>query len=168
MAQIVLGAGCFWGSEAYYEQLIGVESTEVGYAQGQTDNPTYQQVCTQTTGYAEVVKVIYDEHRISLGAILDHYFRIIDPTSLNRQGNDRGSQYRTGIYYTNPADRIIIEQEITRQQESYSQPIVVEVEKLDRYYPAEQYHQEYLKKNPGGYCHIDLNLASPAEKKDGY
>lgn len=163
--EIVVAGGCFWGVEEYYQRLKGVIATETGYAQGIKDNPTYEEVCTMTTDHAEVVKVTYDADVISLEKILEHLFRMIDPISLNQQGGDVGTQYRTGVYYTNNADLPIIKAFITKEQQAYSAPIAVEVEKLTKMWPAEEYHQTYLQKNPSGYCHINFSLIKPNELK---
>jgi peptide-methionine (S)-S-oxide reductase len=166
MKQIWLAGGCFWGIEAYFMQLKGVISTRVGYGQGVTSQPTYQQVCTGMTGYTEVCEVTYDEQVLSLLEILEHFFRIIDPTTLNRQGPDRGTQYRTGVYYTVAEEKTAITEFIEKMQASYTELIVVEVEPVGRFFPAEDYHQKYLEKTPGGYCHVNLNLAKPNERKE--
>lgn len=151
---IYLAGGCFWGTEHYMALIDGVVDTEVGYANSNTPNPTYKEVCTGKTNAAETVKVTYKPEEVPLELLLDLYFLTIDPTSLNQQGNDRGTQYRTGIYYTDPADREVIENFIDRVRHNYDAPIVVEVEPLQNFYPAEDYHQDYLDKNPTGYCHI--------------
>lgn len=153
-SEIYLAGGCFWGVEHYFAQINGVEKTCVGYANGHTENPTYQEVCTQTTGFAETVHIVYNPEVISLNYLLKMYFDIIDPTSVNRQGGDVGDQYRTGIYYTNHQDLPIINSAIAKLQEKYDLPIAVEVKPLINFYKAEDYHQQYLEKNPGGYCHI--------------
>ncbi|SMD05218.1 peptide-methionine (S)-S-oxide reductase MsrA [Sporomusa malonica] len=165
MKQIWLAGGCFWGVEAYFCQLKGVLATRVGYGQGVTDQPTYKQVCTGMTGYTEVCKVTYDEKVLPLMQILEHFFRIIDPTTLNRQGPDRGTQYRTGLYYTTDEEKAVIVDFIEKMQSRYNDPIVVEVEPVGRFFPAEDYHQKYLEKTPGGYCHVNLNLVKPDERK---
>jgi len=159
--KIWLAGGCFWGVEAYLDQLKGVLATRVGYGQGKSENPTYQEVCAGMTGHTEICEVTYDETQLPLPQLLEHFFRIIDPTTLNRQGPDRGSQYRTGVYYGDEAEREVILAFIGKKQAMYSQPIVVEVEASRSFYPAEDYHQKYLQKNPGGYCHINLGLAKP-------
>lgn len=159
-SEIYLAGGCFWGTEHFLKQIRGVESTEAGYANGNTKNPTYEEVCHNNTGFAETVKVVYNPQEVSLGLILDLYFKTIDPTSINRQGNDRGSQYRTGIYYTNPADLPVIRNAISALEKNYVKPIVVEVEPLKNFYKAEGYHQDYLDKHPGGYCHISPDRKS--------
>lgn len=163
---IYLAGGCFWGLEAYMERIAGVADAVSGYANGEKANPTYDEVI-RGSGHAETVKVTYDADRISLATLLKHYFRVIDPTSLNRQGNDRGVQYRTGIYATYTADSAVINAAVKEQQAKYNKPIVVETKPLDNFYEAEEYHQDYLVKNPNGYCHIDLRLADvplPAEE----
>ena len=165
MNKIILAGGCFWGVEAYFAQLKGVTSTRVGYIDGNKPNPTYEEVCDGRATHAEAVEIYYDD--LSLESILDHYFRIIDPTSLNKQGNDRGVQYRTAIYTSNVDTLQKIAQWITGKQREYSQPIVVQLKPESPFYEAEKYHQEYLKKNPFGYCHIDLNLAKKEERKEG-
>jgi peptide-methionine (S)-S-oxide reductase len=165
MKKIWLAGGCFWGVEAYFQQLKGVLGTRVGYGQGNTPEPTYQQVCSGTTGHTEVCEITYDEELLSLRKIVEHFFRIIDPMTLNRQGPDRGTQYRSGVYYSDERERKIILDFIKQQQPSYPEPIVVEVEPVKNFYVAEVYHQEYLKKTPGGYCHVNLLLAKPEERK---
>lgn len=165
MKKIWFAGGCFWGIEAYFAQLKGVENTRVGYSQGTTGRPTYQQVCTGLTGHAEVCEVTYDEKILSLPKLLEHFFRVIDPTTLNRQGPDVGTQYRTGVYYASEEDKEVIINFINEMQLRYSAPIVVEVEPVGHFFPAEDYHQSYLVKTPGGYCHINLSLAKPDECK---
>ncbi|WP_065238753.1 bifunctional peptide-methionine (S)-S-oxide reductase MsrA/peptide-methionine (R)-S-oxide reductase MsrB [Gallibacterium genomosp. 3] len=157
-AEIYLAGGCFWGLEAYFSAIVGVLDAESGYANGDSENPSYQQVC-QGSGHAETVKVTYDAKQLSLKTILEYYFRVIDPTSLNKQGHDQGIQYRTGIYYTHPEQKPIIDAAMAQEQTKWQQPLVVEVQPLQSYYPAEEYHQDYLAKNPNGYCHIDLRKA---------
>jgi peptide methionine sulfoxide reductase msrA/msrB len=159
IAEIYLAGGCFWGVEAYMERIHGVIDTISGYANGKTENPRYEDVIYRGTGHAETVKVIYDRDKVSLETLLKYYFKIIDPISLNKQGNDIGTQYRTGIYYTNEEDKKIVEKAIEQLQKNYSQKIVVEAVSLTRFDEAEEYHQDYLKKNPRGYCHIDLSKA---------
>lgn len=154
---IYLAGGCFWGVQAYFSKLPGVIKTEVGYANGKTQNPTYKEVSTGNTGFAETVYVEYNNKEISLPDILLHYFDVVDVTTLNRQAHDTGTQYRSGIYYTDEKDKEIIENVIKQEQKKYKKPIVTEVEKLENFYLAEEYHQKYLDKNPGGYCHIDLS-----------
>lgn len=154
MAEIYLAGGCFWGMEKYLQAIRGVHSTQVGYANGKTMNPTYEQVCHENTGHAETVRVQYDPSVVPLTFILNLYFEAIDPTAVNRQGGDTGVQYRTGIYYVNKIDRPVIQQSLEELQKKYRQPLAVEVMPLENFSPAEAYHQKYLDKNPGGYCHI--------------
>nr|WP_269142398.1 peptide-methionine (S)-S-oxide reductase MsrA [Proteiniclasticum sediminis] len=155
---IALAGGCFWGIDEFFSRKEGVLLTKSGYANGTVENPTYEQVCTGKTGHAETVWVEYDETETNLELLLTKFFKVIDPTSLNKQGNDVGTQYRTGIYYTSEEDRPVIEAFIEGRRAKYAAPIVVEVEPLKNFYPAEEYHQDYLKKNPRGYCHIDLSI----------
>ena len=157
MAEIYLAGGCFWGLEEYFSRIEGIKKTTVGYANGQVESTNYQLI--HQTDHAETVHLIYDEKRISLREILLYYFRVIDPLSVNKQGNDVGRQYRTGVYYTNQADKSVIEQVFTEQEKQLGQKIAVELEPLRHYVLAEDYHQDYLKKNPGGYCHINVNDA---------
>lgn len=154
MAEIYLGGGCFWGTEQYIEAIKGVQETEVGYANGNTENPTYEDVCYRKTGHAEVVKVVYDPSALPLEFLLELYYESVNPTAVNRQGGDVGRQYRTGIYYIDEADRPAIERSIEKLQTGYKEPIAIEVEPLRNYTRAEEYHQKYLQKNPGGYCHV--------------
>ena len=157
---IYLAGGCFWGLEAYMERVDGVVDAVSGYANGRDDvvDPSYEQVINGS-GHAETVKVTYDADKIDLETVLKYYFRVIDPTSLNRQGNDRGAQYRTGIYYADKSDKAIIDKALGSLQGKYQQKIVVEEQPLKNFALAESYHQDYLAKNPNGYCHVDLSLA---------
>ncbi|MCL1990551.1 MAG: peptide-methionine (S)-S-oxide reductase MsrA [Defluviitaleaceae bacterium] len=155
---IYLAGGCFWGTDAYMARVHGVAETESGYANGHALLPvTYEGVCTETTGYAETVKVVYDETRVNLTHLLDEFFSITNPTTLNKQANDIGTRYRSGIYYVDEADVPVIEAVIANVQKSYDQPVVTTVEPLTSYQPAEAYHQNYLEKNPNGYCHVKFN-----------
>lgn len=165
MKQIVIAGGCFWGVEAYYAQLKGMIDTQVGYANGTINNPSYKQVKAGDTGYVEVVKLNYDENIIPLEKILEHLFRFIDPTSLNKQGEDEGTQYRTGVYYEDELDMEKTLAYFTLRQTDYDQPIVVEVKRLENFFTAEEYHQKYLDKNPTGYCHVNFGVIRPEEKK---
>ncbi|MBN7773971.1 peptide-methionine (S)-S-oxide reductase MsrA [Clostridium aminobutyricum] len=162
--EIVLAGGCFWGLERYLEEIKGVEKTEVGYANGKTADPTYQEVCQLDTGHAETVKVVYDPEEITLKRLLSFYFKVIDPTSLNKQGNDIGTQYRTGIYYVDEKDRAVIIEAIQELQKEYEKPIAIEIIELDNYFKAEEYHQKYLNKHPMGYCHIGKEWFEYAKK----
>lgn len=159
LCSIYLAGGCFWGVEAYFRRITGVLDVVSGYANGSFASPSYEQVITGS-GHAETVQVIYDSKLIDLETLLAHYFRIIDPTSLNQQGNDKGVQYRTGIYHVNTADKAVIDRALANLQLYFTAPIVVENLPLQHFYPAESYHQDYLGKNPYGYCHIDINLAN--------
>lgn len=163
---IYLAGGCFWGTEHFIKQINGVINTEVGYANGNTENPSYQQVCSHTTGFAETVKVNFDTGRLDLKTLLNLYFMTIDPTSLNRQGGDSGDQYRTGIYYVDTKDLATIKQEIAALSKKYDKPIVIEVQPMKNFYRAEDYHQDYLAKNPQGYCHIKPELFALARNSN--
>jgi len=163
-ATIYFAGGCFWGTEHFFKQIEGVTATEVGYANGHIKNPTYEQVVQNNTGFAETVKVSYDAESVDLNRLVDLYFKSIDPTSLNKQGNDRGTQYRTGIYYTQEEQLPLIKQAMATVAKQYALPIVVEVTPLENFYTAEDYHQDYLDKNPNGYCHISPALFELARK----
>jgi len=157
MNTITFAGGCFWGVEEYFSRIDGVLDTSVGYANGHTKEPTYEAVCTGKTGHSEAVSISYNPDIVTLKDLLKAYWAIIDPTILNRQGPDKGTQYRTGIYYTDPSDLQTIKESLNEEQLNYSEPIVTEVLPLEYYFNAEGYHQDYLKKNPGGYCHIKLD-----------
>ena len=153
MKTIYLAGGCFWGVQRYFDQFDGVRETEVGYANGPDRAPSYQEVC-KNSGHAETVKIVYDEDRIGTEALLDFYFNVIDPLSVNRQGHDEGIQYRTGIFYDDETLLPAIRTVCAREEEKAGQKLAVVVEPLKNFYSAEEYHQKYLEKNPGGYCHI--------------
>ena len=153
MKTIYLAGGCFWGMQKYFDQFDGVLRTEAGYANGPDRAPTYQEVCADS-GHAETVRIDYDEDRITLKEILDRYFMVIDPLSVNRQGHDEGIQYRTGIYYTEDSQIPEIRGVYDREEAKAGTKLAVEVEPLHNFFAAEEYHQKYLDKNPGGYCHI--------------
>ena len=157
LREIFFAGGCFWGVESYFSQVPGVRSATVGYANGDTANPSYQEVCTGKTGHAETVHLVYDPNQVSLQTLTEHFFLIINPLTLNRQGNDSGSQYRSGVYYTDESDLELLQQVRDAEQEKYTAPIQTELLPLRCYYLAEDYHQDYLEKNPGGYCHIDFS-----------
>lgn len=157
LESIYLAGGCFWGLEAYLTRIPGVYDATSGYANGRTQNPSYEDLIYNNSGHAETVHVTYDPKIVSLETILDYYFNVVDPTSLNKQGNDRGVQYRSGVYFENEEDETIIINRIEKEQMLYDDQIVVEVKPLEHYYLAETYHQDYLEKNPNGYCHIDIN-----------
>ena len=170
--EIYLAGGCFWGVEEFMSRIDGVVNVTSGYANGSTDTPSYEDVLYKETGHAETVHVQYDASIVSLDDLLTYFFKVVDPTSLNKQGNDRGTQYRSGIYYTDEADLPIIEKAMEKVDLNYAEPIVVQVMPLDGYYLAEEYHQDYLVKNPNGYCHIDVTIADepleePTLKTDG-
>ncbi len=184
MAEIYLAGGCFWGTEHYFKNIDGVIATETGYANGSEDfmeslrrdqapapasggsassgapvkGPTYEQVYTDTTGFAETVRVTYDPEVLPLGELLEDYFCAIDPLSVNRQGEDRGTRYRTGIYYVNEADIPIIKRAMASQEDFYGRPLAVESGPLTSFFPAEERHQDYLDKNPEGYCHLNMKM----------
>lgn len=162
--EIYLAGGCFWGTEKYLQSVQGVISTSVGYANGNTENPTYQEVCHNNTGHAETVHVVYDPEKIDLAFILELYYDVINPTSVNKQGADVGSQYRTGIYYVDQEDLPVIKESLQKLQEKYDKPVAIEAEPLKNYYLAEEYHQKYLDKNPTGYCHIRPDKFEKARK----
>ncbi len=165
MKKAYLAGGCFWGVEHYFSLIKGIIDVESGYAQSKIENPTYEQVCSGMTSAAEAVLVTYDESIISYKQILQHFFKAIDPTSLNRQGPDIGSQYRSGIYYLTDEESKIAREVIAESQQDYSKKIVVEVEKFKNYYKAEEHHQDYLVKNPNGYCHINFNIIDEKDLK---
>lgn len=154
MNKIYLAGGCFWGVEEYFSRLNGVTNTTVGYANSDTKNPTYEEICEHKINAIETVLVEFDESIISLSIILDKFFSIIDPTSIDKQGEDVGYQYKTGIYYIDTKFINTINNTISREQLKYDKKIQTQVAKLENFFDAEDYHQNYLKKNPNGYCHI--------------
>ncbi len=162
--EIYLAGGCFWGTEKYLQGVNGILETEVGYANGNTENPTYEEVCHYNTGHAEAVKVVYENTVIGLPFLLELYYDVINPVSINKQGNDIGSQYRTGIYFVQDEDEAIIRESIDKLQLKYEQKIAIEVKRVENYYRAEDYHQKYLDKNPQGYCHIGVDKFEKAKK----
>ncbi|WP_199883721.1 peptide-methionine (S)-S-oxide reductase MsrA [Anaerosinus massiliensis] len=164
LRKIYLAGGCFWGIEKYFSLIKGIQFTEVGYANGATENPSYEEVCTGKTGHAETVKIYYDIKEISLDFILKLFYDVIDPIAKNRQGNDIGSQYRTGIYYVEEKDRQQIINSLQVLQKRYEELLAIEVAPLRNYYAAENYHQKYLDKNPHGYCHIPHGKFTQAEQ----
>lgn len=155
---IYFAGGCFWGTEHYFKMIKGVVGTTVGYANSIMENPSYKDVCSGDTLAAETVKVDYDPSLVSLEFLTRMFFHAIDPTSLNRQGNDIGTQYRTGIYYTDNEDLAKIYKVFEEQRSTTEGEIVVEVKALQNFYAAEDYHQDYLDKNPDGYCHLPSTL----------
>lgn len=154
MDTIYLAGGCFWGVEKYFSLIPGVIATQTGYANGRTSNPTYEDVCRRQTGHAETVKIDYDPTVVTLPFLLEQYYAVIDPCAVNRQGNDVGAQYRTGIFYEKPEDASVVEQSLNDLQTRLGRPVAIESGPLQNYAPAEDYHQAYLDKNPYGYCHI--------------
>jgi peptide methionine sulfoxide reductase msrA/msrB len=163
--QIYLAGGCFWGLEKFLSHIAGVTSTSVGYANGRTAHPSYEEVKSQAAGHAETVRVEYDDEKLRLEELLALFFEAIDPASLNRQGHDQGIQYRTGVYYTDEADKWIVEESVAyirKKLTPLGKTVVTETKRLENFYPAEEYHQKYLDKNPDGYCHIDAALFKKA------
>ena len=163
MKTIVFAGGCFWGVEAYFKQIEGVKDTRVGYIAGHGENPTYEEVC-EGSGHAEAVEIAYDEDALSLGTLLEHLFNIIDPTRINAQGPDVGVQYRSGVYNYTQKDRHVIDRFLKDKREEYDKPLQIELKSGLPFYEAEAYHQDYLEKNPSGYCHV--NLASVKNVKE--
>lgn len=161
--EIVFAGGCFWGVQEYFSRVPGVISTQTGYAQSGVPSPGYREVCSGRTGACEAVKIVYDPKQVSLSVLAKHLFRIIDPLALNRQGNDIGTQYRTGMYYLDESQFRDLEKIMQEEQRKYQRPLAVELLSLANFYPAEDYHQDYLKKNPGGYCHIDFSSLNDPE-----
>ena len=151
---IYFAAGCFWGAEKFFKLVDGVVETEVGFANGNTPDPTYKEVYTDTPGYAETVRVRFDSEMVSVEELVGLFLKIIDPFSLNKQGEDEGTRYRTGVYYANATDGESVESVISQLEETAGRPFAVERMPLRNFYPAEEMHQDYLDKNPGGYCHL--------------
>ena len=166
MKTIYLAGGCFWGMQKFLDQFEGVKETEVGYANGPDRAPSYREVC-DNSGHAETVRVAYDETVLSLSELLRFYFQVIDPVSVNRQGMDAGIQYRTGIYYTEESQLPEIEAVYREIEKQVKKPLAVEVRPLENFFSAELYHQKYLDKNPGGYCHIPTRYFHLAEQNRG-
>ena len=160
---IYFAGGCFWGVEAYFKQLNGVLKTTVGYANGSTAFPKYEDLKSGKADHAETVKIDYDDEVISLSKLLEHCLRFVDPYSVDQQGHDKGHQYRSGVYYTDLLDAVTAENYFSEHLEpNYA----IKIEKLCNFFKAEEYHQDYLTKNPGGYCHVNLNLIKGDEKKN--
>ena len=159
---LYIAGGCFWGVEEYFSRLKGVISTTAGYANGDKANPTYEEVKSHKYHHAEAVKIEYDDGIISLEKLLEHFLRFVDPYAINKQGEDEGEQYRSGVYFVDDAEEIKI---LSYFNIWLWRGFTIEVKKLVNFYPAEEYHQEYLKKNPKGYCHINLNLIKKDELK---
>ncbi|MDC4163191.1 peptide-methionine (S)-S-oxide reductase MsrA [Mycoplasma bradburyae] len=157
--KIYLAGGCFWGVQEYFRRTKRIIKSTVGYANCKPEfkNPTYKEVCSGLTGAVETVEIIYDDQIINLEEIIDLFLKVVDPTTLNYQANDKGTQYRSGFYFVDEADETIIKSKLAQAQGRYSKPIVTEVLKLQNYFEAEEYHQDYLVKNPSGYCHIKFD-----------
>lgn len=156
MKTVVIAGGCFWGTEELFRMRPGIIDTEVGYAGGDNENPTYE----RHPGHAEALQLTYADTQTNLGKLLDYFFQIHDPTTVNRQGNDVGSSYRSAIFYENEAEKQSAEDAIRRNQPQWEDPIVTTLEPLATFWPAEDYHQDYLQKNPGGYtCHFERTRA---------
>lgn len=153
---IYFAGGCFWGVEHFFKGVDGVLEAVPGYANGNTENPSYKEVYTDTTGHAETVKVTYNPDRVGLEMLLKLFFTVTDPLTLNRQGHDEGTRYRSGVFYADDEDRPVIEQAFRETESRLGVPIVTELEPLRCFYPAEEYHRDYLDKNPDGYCHLSL------------
>ena len=164
MKTIYLAGGCFWGVQKFFDQFDGVVATETGYANGPEEAPSYRDVCNNS-GHAETVRIDYDPAVISLTELLNYYFMAIDPLSVNQQGHDRGIQYRTGIYYTEDSQLPEIEAVYQAQEEKAGAKLAVELEPLRNFFPAEEYHQKYLDKNPGGYCHLPQTMFALERKE---
>lgn len=163
--RIVIGGGCFWGVEEYFKRLKGINKTTVGYANGNMEHPTYQDLLSRKANHAEACELYYEDSIISLNTILQHMFRFIDPFSVNKQGGDVGVQYRTGVYYQSEEDKNIANTFMETISRQFNRKVAVEVEKEKQYFLAENYHQDYLQKNPAGYCHVNMNLIKQDEKK---
>ena len=167
MQSIYFAGGCFWGTEHFFKQIEGVVQTQTGFANGRDElpAPTYEQVYTDTTGYAETVFVQFDEQKVSLAFLVRMFFAAVDPLSLNRQGHDTGTRYRTGVYYVSEEQKAVIEAVFAEEQAKYTEPVQVELQPLRNYYPADEYHQNYLTKHPDGYCHLPFELFRWAKKQ---
>ncbi|MBR1890010.1 MAG: peptide-methionine (S)-S-oxide reductase MsrA [Alloprevotella sp.] len=164
---LYLAGGCFWGTQHYFKQVRGVLSTETGFANGDTEAPTYKEVYTDTTGYAEAVHIIYDADVVSLHLLLEMFFKAIDPTQVNGQAHDIGTRYRTGIYYEDAETEHLAKEICAKVAESYSEPIATEILPLRNFYAADEYHQDYLQKHPDGYCHLPSALFEYARRANG-
>jgi len=164
MKTIILAGGCFWGMEGYYSRLKGVVATTVGYTDGPGEHPTYREVC-QNSGHLEAIRLAYDEQALSLIQVLEHFVRIVDLTQVDRQAHDVGVQYRNAVFFLDPADEKPIRDFLAAFQQRLKKPIATYVKAATPFYEAEEYHQHYLDKNPAGYCHINLGLLRPNERK---
>lgn len=153
MEKAIFAAGCFWGVEAYFEKLDGVESAVSGYTGGRSENPTYRDICYKDTGHAEAVEVVYDPDKVSFEDLCVYFWRLHDPTTMNRQGPDRGSQYRSAIFYLNDEQKAVAEKVLPEAQKRWKKPIVTEITEASKFYRAEEYHQDYFKKHGPHGCH---------------
>lgn len=154
MEKAIFAAGCFWGVQYYFDQVPGVVKTTVGYTGGHTQNPTYEEVCSHTTGHAEAIEINFDTDQVTYKTLLKHFFRMHDPTQLNRQGPDVGDSYRSAIFYVNDNQKKVAEQAKDQAQEALEQKIVTQINKATEFFPAEEYHQKFTEKTGRGMCHI--------------
>ena len=153
---IYVAGGCYWGVQKYLDQLPGILETEVGFANGHVEAPSYALVCDGETGHTETVRVVFDDSVMKLPVLLHLFYKIIDPTTVNRQGHDVGYQYRTGIFYADAEDLPVVQQSVSNLQKQYEEPLALAVEPCRNFYPAEEFHQKYLDKLPNGYCHVPI------------
>lgn len=160
MEQAIFAAGCFWGVQFYFDQVPGVVGTTVGYTGGHTKNPTYEEVCTHTTGHAEAVSVEFDPTKVSYETLLKHFFRLHDPTQLNRQGPDIGDSYRSAIFYLSDKQKAAAEAAKKAAAKGHAEPVVTEVTAASEFYPAEDYHQKFAKRTGRGMCHVPYQPVS--------
>lgn len=156
----IFAAGCFWGVQYYFDQIPGVTGTRVGYTGGHTENPSYEDVCTHTTGHAEAVEVLFDESQVSYEMLVRHFFRMHDPTQLNRQGPDVGDSYRSAIFYFNDEQKAVAERVLAEAQSNFEQPIVTQIAPAATFYEAEDYHQKFAERTGRGMCHIPYSPLS--------
>lgn len=161
---LYLAGGCFWGTQHYFKQVRGVLHTETGFANGHVDRPTYEQVYTDTTGHAEAVHIVFDADVVSAELLLRLFFKAIDPTQADGQGHDIGTRYRTGIYYTDATTAELARRLLDEEARRYSEPLTTEVAPLKSFFPADDYHQDYLDKHPDGYCHLPVALFDYARR----
>ncbi len=166
MAKIVLAGGCFWGVEAYFKQLKGVRGTSVGYIDGNKRNPSYEEVCNGIASHTEACEIDYQENEITIEQLLEHFLRFVDPFSINKQGHDIGRQYRSGVYVSRASEMDQVMAYFKTYFGAEYERVRIKVKMNEDYDEAERYHQDYLDKNPGGYCHVDLNLVKEDEKKN--
>lgn len=160
MQTAIFAAGCFWGVQAYFDQVPGVVETEVGYTGGHTESPTYEEVCTHTTGHAEALRILFNPDQVSYGTLVQQFFRMHDPTQLNRQGPDVGDSYRTAIFYLDIEQKEVAEQIKKEAQLNFDKPIVTEITKATEFYKAEEYHQKFTEKTGRGMCHVPYSPIS--------